>query len=217
MTLASAIPCPSGKIGSILGIPYNTAWRNWKAVAQTGDFYAYKPRPGRLREFSERDTRHAEIALASGSARDATDIQRQLFPDVSSRTVQRRLADIGLHGRVRRKKPYLSPLNVEQRKVFVAGTGDWDMEKWRLVVFSDESKFNLFGSDGRQYCRRRVGEAFLERNVKKVVAHGGGSLMVWGCICYHFRSHRHRFLSSRLHTLYCSLNRWLPYIMGATP
>ncbi len=41
------------------------------------------------------------------------------------------------------------------------------MEKWRLVVFSDESKFNLFGSDGRQYCQRRVGEAFL---VEMVVA-----------------------------------------------
>lgn len=198
-------PMSFRKIGSILGIPHNTAWRNWKAVTQTGDFYAYKPRPGRPHKFSERDARHAEIALASGSARDATDVQRQLFPDVSSRTVQRRLADIGLHGRVRRKKPYLSPLNVEQRKVFVAGTGDWDMEKWKLVVFSDESKFNLFGSDGRQYCRRRVGEAFLERNVKKVVAHGGGSLMVWGCITATGVGRLHRIHGILNASKYCAL------------
>lgn len=50
------------------------------------------------------------------------------------------------------------------------------------MVFSDESKFNLFGSDGRQWCRQRVGEEFLDRNVKKRMQGGGGSVMVWGCI-----------------------------------
>ena len=198
-------PMSFRKIGSILGLPRNTVYQNWKSVTKTGDCYAYKTRPGRPRKFSERDARHAEIALANGSARDATDVQRQLFPDVSSRTVQRRLEDIGLHGRVRRKKPYLSPLNVKQRKVFIAGTGDWDIEKWRLIVFSDESKFNLFGSDGRQYCRRRVGEAFLARNVKKAVAHGGGSLMVWGCITAKGVGRLHRINGNLNAPKYCAI------------
>lgn len=49
-------------------------------------------------------------------------------------------------------------------------------------MFSGESKFNLFGSDKRQYCRRKLGEELLDRNMQKKVKHGGGNLMVWGCI-----------------------------------
>ena len=77
-------------------------------------------------------------------------------------------------------KPYLSPLDAKWGKIFVVRIGDWDVRKWRLVMFSDESKFNLFGSDGIKYCQRRAGEAFLKRSVNKAVVHGGGSLMVWG-------------------------------------
>ena len=38
---------------------------------------------------------------------------------------------------------------------------DWRMDDWHKVVWSDESKFNVFGSDGRVYIRRRVGEDYL--------------------------------------------------------
>lgn len=52
----------------------------------------------------------------------------------------------------------------------------WSEEDWQCVVFTDESKFNLFGSDGRMYCQRKPGEEFLERNVQKKVKHRGESL-----------------------------------------
>jgi hypothetical protein len=53
---------------------------------------------------------------------------------------------------------------------------------WERVIFSDESKFNLFGSDGLQYCWRKKGQALDPRYTKKQVKHGGGKVMVWGCI-----------------------------------
>jgi hypothetical protein len=56
------------------------------------------------------------------------------------------------------------------------------MENWRRVIFSDESKFNLFGSDGLQYCWRRRGEGLDPCYTKKKVKHGGGKVMVWGCV-----------------------------------
>jgi hypothetical protein len=49
-------------------------------------------------------------------------------------------------------------------------------------VFSDESKFNIWGSDGIQYCRRMDGEAFEPQNVDARVKHRNGNIMVWGCI-----------------------------------
>lgn len=49
-----------------------------------------------------------------------------------------------------------------------------------------------FGSDGKQYCQRRVGEEYLDRNVKWTVKHGKGKVMIWGVISYHGVGHLHR-------------------------
>ena len=55
---------------------------------------------------------------------------------------------------------------------------NWTVDNWKAVVFLDESKFDLFGSDGRLYYKRRPGEALLPQNVQKTVKHGGGNLQV---------------------------------------
>ena len=65
-------------------------------------------------------------------------------------------------------------------------------EDWRVVVFSDESKFNLFGSDGREWCWRRPGEAHDTRYTKKKLKHGGGNVMVWGCVTRYGVGELHR-------------------------
>jgi len=53
---------------------------------------------------------------------------------------------------------------------------------WSNVLFSDESKFELFGSDGIKYVRRPVDKRFDVRYQIPTVKHGGGSVMVWGCM-----------------------------------
>ena len=50
------------------------------------------------------------------------------------------------------------------------------------MVFSDESRFCLHRSDGRVYVRQMVGEELKEDCVQSTVKHGGGGIMVWGCI-----------------------------------
>ena len=46
-------------------------------------------------------------------------------------------------------------------------------------IFSDESKFNVFGSDGKQIIRKRNGESLNSNCIKKTVKYGGGSVMVF--------------------------------------
>ena len=46
-------------------------------------------------------------------------------------------------------------------------------------MWSDESKFNLFGSDGQVLVRRRAGEEMNPACVVPTVKHGGGNIMVW--------------------------------------
>lgn len=56
------------------------------------------------------------------------------------------------------------------------------MEKWKRVVYSDESKFNLYGPDGNRWCWREPGKEFEPRYVAMQEKHGGGHVMVWGCM-----------------------------------
>ena len=76
----------------------------------------------------------------------------KLFPEIGASTFRRSLCQIGLHGRNRRSKPYLSPLHTERRLLWALDHLDWDKFHWRPTIYEDESQFNLFGSDGRQYC-----------------------------------------------------------------
>ena len=53
---------------------------------------------------------------------------------------------------------------------------------WKKIIFSDESKFNIFGSDGGRTVWRKPNTALDPKNLRPTVKHGGGSVMVWGCV-----------------------------------
>lgn len=169
------------------------------------DPYYKKPIPGRPRKMDERDVRQATRAIVSGFASDATDLHRKMFPDVCPTIIRFRLTEAGFPGRVRRKKPLLSAVHIRKRKIWEERHRVWEMQKWKRTVFSDESKYNVFGSDGRQWCRRRVGEALKPEYVKKQVKHGGGHIMVWGCITYNGVGRIHRVEGIMNADQFCSI------------
>lgn len=169
-------------ISAELGLPLSTVAYNAHKVADLSSFYADRPRSGRPAKITPRKLRRACREITSGRARNATQVQRTLFPFVEPRTMRLHLSAAGLKGYVRRKVPYLRPHHIRARLAFAEQRLEWAQSEWDRIVFSDESKFNLFASDGRQYCRRRPGEAYLPRCVRQEVKHGGGHVMVWGCI-----------------------------------
>ncbi len=57
-----------------------------------------------------------------------------------------------------------------------------DMDYWNHVLWSDETKIHLFGSDGVKHVWRQPGEEYKDKCVLPSVKHGGGSVMVWGCM-----------------------------------
>ena len=45
-----------------------------------------------------------------------------------------------------------------------------------------ESKSQIFGTNRRQYVRRRKGEGLKEPCLASTIKNGGGNIKVWGCI-----------------------------------
>jgi hypothetical protein len=50
------------------------------------------------------------------------------------------------------------------------------------VWWSNETKINHLGSDGRKFVWKNEGEGLSDRVVEGTVKFGGGNLMMWGCM-----------------------------------
>lgn len=53
---------------------------------------------------------------------------------------------------------------------------NWKFDDRKKVVYSDESKFNLFKNDGEQYVRK-----FEKKYTLPTIKHDGGSVVIWRC------------------------------------
>uniref|UniRef100_A0A3Q3IHN1 Transposase Tc1-like domain-containing protein n=1 Tax=Monopterus albus TaxID=43700 RepID=A0A3Q3IHN1_MONAL len=76
-------------------------------------------------------------------------IKDSLESPVSTVTVRRRLCEANLFSRIPRKVPLLKKRHVQKRLQFAKEHINWPKEKWRNILWTDESKitplnFSLF-------------------------------------------------------------------------
>ncbi len=116
---------------------------------------------------------------AASIALEVAEVEGQL---VSAQTLRHTLQQVSLHGRRPRKEPLLKLTHKKACKQFAEDNLAKSMNYWNHVLWSDESKVNLFDSDGVQHVWRRPGEEYHENCALPTVKHGGGSIMVWGCM-----------------------------------
>ena len=99
--------------------------------------------------------------------------------------VQRQgLKKAGMKAVVKKKKPLLTKAHRKARVDFALEHQHWTMDDWKKVVWSDETKINRLGSDGRKWVWKRPGEKLNDRLTEPTVKIGGGSLMLWGCFLW---------------------------------
>ncbi|KAI5151414.1 hypothetical protein ENBRE01_2124 [Enteropsectra breve] len=131
---------------------------------------------------------YLKMVLNKNPNLDSTTLKNMLLEkkrvEASARTIRRILSSIGLKGRLACPKPYLSDDNIkalyEEAKKWIY----YPETHWKQVIYSDETKTNLFGSDGKKYVRRKDGTRYQMKNCIPTVIHGGASVMVWGCFSY---------------------------------
>jgi hypothetical protein len=109
-------------------------------------------------------------------------LQNIVNTPISSQTVRRQLKARGMKAVVKRKRPLLKPHHRRARMEFAERHLEWTIEDWKKVWWSDETKINRLGSDGRKYVWKDVGEGLSDRVVEGTVKFGGGNLMMWGCM-----------------------------------
>lgn len=111
-----------------------------------------------------------------------TEVKETTNKDLSPETIRRVIRKHGFNGRIARKKPFVNATNRKRRIEFAKMWLSRDEGFWKDVIFADESKFNIFGSDGRVMVWRKPGTELNPKHLRATVKHGGGSVMVWGCM-----------------------------------
>lgn len=172
------------EVSRSLGLAKSTITQVLKRIDAEKSIHRKKS-TGRPRKTGEKDDRAILLKSKRNPRLTAVDIQADLARTtdirVSTSTVKRRLNEQGLFGRHGVRKPLIRSKNRTERMRWARDHRDWTMSQWSNVIFSDESKFVLFGTDGIQWVRRPIGHRNDPQYQIPTVEHGGGNVMVWGC------------------------------------
>ena len=169
------------KISKQLKIPISTIMAIVKKFKATGDV-RNQPGRGPICKFTPRTVRRMVRLAKESPSIAAGELQRLVKSwgqKVSKTTI--RLHHHKLFGRVARKKPLLSINNKLKRLQFAKCYSDF---QWDWVVWSDETKIELFGNKPQRWVWRRQKDSHTEKHRIPIVKYGGRSLMLWGCFFF---------------------------------
>jgi transposase len=144
---------------------------------------------GRPRKMNDELVNHLKLNLKRGILKTAVDATKEantmLEEPVSRQTVCRRLVEVQMKFKRKRKQPLLRPRHKADRMKFVRKYNQWTHLDWKRVIFTDESKINRICSDGLQGVWVDESGEQDARAVEGTLKFGGGSIMVWGCMSWY--------------------------------
>lgn len=173
------------KIGDLLKVPRSTVATIIQRFKNSGEVINQKRtgRPSKLTIGLRRILKRIVDKDPTLSCRQISEILADNYQVYLKReAVRRAIHQFGYKSLVRRKKPHISKKNRIKRLKFAREHIDKPQEFWNKFLFTDESKFNIFGSDGRIKVWRKPWQGLDSRYTAKTVKHNGGGVMVWGCM-----------------------------------
>lgn len=176
---------PKTHVAEMFGVNLSTIkrlCRRFQETAQVKD----RQRSGRPKKTTENDDRRIRLTALRQRTVTARKLQANLRRQniiVSDQTIRRRLHARGLKARTPAKKPFLRDNHRHQRLAWCRQHRHWNVQQWRNVLFTDESRFCLRKGDGREKVWRRQGERYTDSCIARKTAFNGGGVMVWGGIC----------------------------------
>ncbi len=100
---------------------------------------------------------------------------------VTKKTIGNTLCQEGVKSCSAQKVPLLKRAHVQARLKFANEHLNDSEKKWVKVLWSDETKIQLFGINSTCHVWRRKNAAYDPKNTIPTNKHGGGSIVLWGC------------------------------------
>ncbi|KAI4900378.1 hypothetical protein NFI96_000696 [Prochilodus magdalenae] len=171
------------KIAKLLNIPRDTIGSIIRKFKLKGTVETL-PGRGRKKILTATAVRYLKRNVEKNPRVTAKELKKDLSDvgtEVSAQTIRRALHNEDLHARTSRRTPLLTPKNKKSRLQYAKSHVDKPQRFWDSVLWSDETKLELFGTMDQRYVWRRKNQAYEQKNTLPTVKHGGGSIMLWGC------------------------------------
>ena len=126
--------------------------------------------------------RKAKVGRHKSAVSMKTEIESELEIIISEQTVRRRLYEVRSESFVAREKSYMDKANRIQRIEYARNYPEKPLGFLDHVLWIDESKFSLFGSDRKVMVWRTPKETYDPKRTAPTVKHGGGSVKCWSCM-----------------------------------
>jgi hypothetical protein len=144
------------------------------------------PTGSRSKLLSPSDTCYIICLITSHKADNASQVKKMLThtlpQSVSTKTIHRNLSHAGMKAVVKVKHPFFTARHKRNHLEWAMEHRNWTMEDWKSIVWSDETKINCLGSDGRKWVWKKQEESLSDRLVSGTLKFGRGSLMLWNCM-----------------------------------
>ena len=143
-----------------------------------------KGKTGRPRKTDRHQNMNIKREFALNPRQRPREVISKLGLNISDMTLRRRAREMGLRPRRPAKKPYISERNMSRRLILAKKFQNYPNWFWKRVIWSDEKKFELLTPKKRVIVYRRPGQRYKLKYLQPTVKHGGGSIMLWGCMSY---------------------------------
>ncbi|KAJ4427936.1 hypothetical protein ANN_23946 [Periplaneta americana] len=162
-------------IANVMNMARSTTHDAIKRYRETLE-YTRRPGSGRPRATNPNEDRYMVLRVLMERNLPATSVAQQFVNmhgrPISAKTVRRRLKASGLISSRPATGPRLLRMHRVKRLRFANDHRDWRNGQWSCVLFTDESRFNLCSSDGRERVWRRRGERFSQCCISENVPYG---------------------------------------------
>lgn len=173
----------------LLNVSRGTVSTVMTAYTKYGKTSSAKKNSGRNSKLTDRDRRTLKRIVTrqhkTTAAKVTAELNSHLNITVSTKTVRRELHKSNFYGRAAIAKPFITEKNAKLRKKWCRDYKNWTLDDWKNVIWSDESSFTLFPTNGRVYVWRTPKEAYNPDCLLPTVKHGGGSVMIWAAISWY--------------------------------